>query len=134
MIACNDTEVDCSAVLCAGTPALAFQVLADNENVFLNNTYTIEDVSITGENSTEVTLSLGNSTEPESILILQNPSWVAGNYEYNLVFGNNDPITLLIDIVNSESDCCGNIPRLRQLTIDGDIQDNEVPVNRIILD
>ncbi|MBT8237426.1 MAG: hypothetical protein KJN65_02170 [Croceitalea sp.] len=127
-------EDDCAAVLCEGPPILGFEVIKDNENVFLNDTYTLADVTIDGENIEGITLSLANSDEPSSILVLENNGWGPGTFEYILNFSTDASIPLKVNIKNSPSGgCCGGIARLEQLTINGQVQEKTFGF-QIILD
>lgn len=113
-------EDDCEAVLCEGPPDLSFEVLAENENVFINGTYSLEDISITGDGSDEVMISLANSAVPNSVLVLINPNWTPESYQYELNFSDDAVVTLNVEIINSPSGgCCGGIPRLEALQING---------------
>lgn len=120
-------EDDCAAVLCEGPPALAFDIKLDNANIFLNETYTLEDITITGNNAEDFTIELStfNTEEPESILVLQNFDWTVGTFENSLVIEDSIVIPLVIEIALSEpGGCCGGIARLKSLKINGIAQEN----------
>ena len=113
-------EDDCAAVLCAGPPAIALRVLENGGNVFANETYTINDVVITGENSTEIILNIFENTDGTPILILDNFAWNIGENQYTLTFANDVSTELVIDITLSESgSCCGGIEQLRSFSSNG---------------
>jgi hypothetical protein len=113
-------EDDCAAVLCAGPPAISLQVLENGANVFANNTYTLEDIVITRENSTEVILNIFENTDGTPILILDNIAWNVGENPYTLTFASEASVELLIDITLSENDgCCGGIEQLRSFSSNG---------------
>lgn len=130
-------EDDCAAVLCEGPPSLAFNIELENTNVFLSETYTLEELTITGDNADDFTLTLEtfNTEEPQSVLVLQNFNWTIGTSENSLVLEENIVIPLDIQISISESDgCCGGIPRLESLLINGVAQEGNNGIYTISLD
>lgn len=120
------SEDDCAAVTCAGPPALALRVLEDDENVFGNETFTLEDVVITGENSAEISSTIFETENGETLLFLDNFPWQLGENNYTLTIANETPITLLIDISFSEDiGCCGGIEQLDSFSSNGTTQELE---------
>lgn len=130
-------EDDCAAVSCLGPPVLAFNIEQDNANVFITEIYTLEDISVTGDNANDfmIGLSTFNSENTDAILVLENYNWSTGTFQNNLVLENNIIIPLVIEIELSESGgCCGGIPRLKSLEINGILQENNTGLYNITLD
>ncbi len=119
-------EDDCAAVLCEGPPTLAFEIFENGENVFLNGTYTVEDINIIGANAENLEVNLSNASEPNSTLLLFSNSWSPGTFDFEVQFATDTSVTLLVEIINSPPEgCCGGIARLASLTINGSIQERE---------
>ncbi|WP_394974875.1 hypothetical protein [uncultured Croceitalea sp.] len=113
-------EDDCAAVLCAGPPSLALRVLENGGNVFANETYTIDDIVITGENNSEITLNIFETEDGTLLLILDNFPWQLGENNYTLTFASEASADLSIDITLSENDgCCGGIQQLQSFSSNG---------------
>ncbi|GMN11189.1 hypothetical protein MTsPCn9_21060 [Croceitalea sp. MTPC9] len=110
---CDEGIEDCATVLCAGPPVIVMEILANGENVFENETYSIEDVTIEGTNANDITLSLFEDENSNTLLILENFNWEIGSNEYDLNFSSDTSIALQIEIFQSgPGGCCGNIPIL----------------------
>ncbi|MEM9077573.1 MAG: hypothetical protein AAGC43_11055 [Bacteroidota bacterium] len=119
---CDETEIDCSTVSCAGPQFIALELLLDGENVFLNETYTIEDIRLLGSNSSDFTLFLSSfdTMEDDSILFLELSSFRASNFMFSLDLGTE----FLIDFdaqteLTSSEGCCGGIPFYTSVKING---------------
>jgi len=83
---CDEDIDDCSAVLCAGPPALALRILENGGNVFANETYALEDIVITGENNSEIMMNIFETEDGTPLLILDNFPWQLGENNYTLTF------------------------------------------------
>ena len=122
LLACSNTDEDCSTVSCLGPPTLLFEVLLDGENVFETNTLALEDFSLSGNSPSNIELDIretnfGNTTT--SLLYLENASWEVQVYDFSLEIENYNPVNLVIEIRLSEGPCCGGIPRIESYTING---------------
>lgn len=132
---CPEDDYDCATVLCAGPPAIIIEVLANEENVFENETYSIEDISIEGTNANDFNLSLFENQDAKILLVIENSDWPIGSNEVNLNFSDDSSIPVQMDIALSASDeCCGGIPRLESLVINGIVQNNVSSIYTITLD
>ena len=117
---CDEDLEECSAVLCAGPPSIALRVLENGGNVFANETYTLEDIIITGENASEIALSIFENQDGTPILVLDNFVWNIGKNNYTITFSGEASADLSIDIILSENDgCCGGIEQLRNFSSNG---------------
>jgi len=117
---CNEDINDCSAVLCAGSPSLALMVLENGGNVFANETYTLEDIVISGANTSEIMLEIFETEAGTPLLILSNLPWQIGANDYTLTFAGEASADLSINIILSENDgCCGGIEQLRSFSSNG---------------
>ncbi len=126
LLSCNDDELDCSAVLCVGPPVLLIEILEDGENVIENDTYSIEDISISGTDQETFILEIRTWTSLEEItgLFVNNQEWLPQVYELTLNLGTDFSIPMTIDIERSASGgCCGGIPRIDEITVNGESQD-----------
>ncbi len=125
-LSCETEDVDCSTAVCAGPPVIGFEILLDGENVFLNETFTIEDVRLIGAttNDFEVFLSSFDSEEENSTLFLGLRSFRANDFEFAIGFGNDFTVDLLIETeLSSSGGCCGGTPFLTAIQIDGEDQE-----------
>lgn len=135
-------EDDCSTVVCIGPPTIAFEVLQDNTNVFESDVYSLEDVFLTGEGIEGFELRLAerefltdnNETEIKIILFLSNDDWQPQRYAFTLNFSQDFSIPISTEIGLSEGDCCGGIPTLESLQINGVDEENPYEFIPIILD
>lgn len=108
---CDSTSVDCSTVLCVGPLSIRLEVLSNNDNVFADGTYTLEDVTITGPDSDdlEVTVQTGLQGSTSALLTFRNVNWTKGSFDYTIDLGNTESFEISGDFVEmgSASDCCG---------------------------
>lgn len=123
---CEESTVDCSAVTCLGTPIFLFEILSDGENVIENGTYTLETISVDGTDSNSFILDIETwqtgSGEKTGILI-ENKNWEPKVYDLNLNLASDSTIPIQLDIDLSEAEgCCGGIPRVSAVFINGEIQ------------
>ncbi|MEM9364207.1 MAG: hypothetical protein AAGA43_16315 [Bacteroidota bacterium] len=119
---CDETEVECSTVVCAGPQSIALELLLNGENVFLNDTYTIEDVRLLGSNSSDFVLLLSSFDlmEDDSILFLGLSSFRAKNFIFSLDLGSDFLIDFDVQTeLNSSGGCCGGIPFYTSIKING---------------
>ena len=117
----NGNDDECANVLCAGPAVLAFEVLQDMDNVFANGTFSQIDVTLSGEISGDLSVTLGGLTsgEPEGILFISNNNWMEGPSTFTISLPGNQSITVQVEIENSEGNCCGGIPLLASATVNG---------------
>lgn len=127
LFSCNvDGDNDeCATVLCVAPAVLGFEVLQDMENVFVNGTFSQVDVSFNGTISGNLRATLGSlsSGEPESILFVSNSNWMEGSSSFEINFPDNESIAVQVEIENSEGTCCGGIPLLASVVVNGATQD-----------
>ena len=122
LLACSNTDEDCSTVSCLGPPTLLFEILLDGENVFETNTLVLKDFSLSGNSPAEIELNLRETNfdnRTSSLLYLENANWEVQVYDFNLVIENHNSVNLVIEIRLSEGPCCGGIPRIENYTING---------------
>ncbi|WP_422860957.1 hypothetical protein ACOKFD_09285 [Flagellimonas sp. S174] len=122
---CLEDEVDCAAVLCAGPPSIGLEILLDGENIFLNHTYTLDDVSLTGVTTSEVrtTLFFEPATQ-KTVLVLSLVSVNLDSFEFAVNLSDDFSINIDMDTsLTPAGGCCGGIPILETLQIDGVEQD-----------
>lgn len=127
LFSCNvdGDDNECATVLCIGPAVLAFEVLQDMENVFVNGTFSQVDVTLSGEISGDLMVSLGTITsgEPDGILFISNNNWMEGPSTFTINLPGNESITVQVEIENSEGTCCGGIPLLEFTSINGITQE-----------
>ncbi len=113
-------DFDCSAVSCIGPPVLFFDVIQNDSNVFLSQAYQLEDISINGNSADNFNLSI-NDQNLNSIprLLLQNDNWQTGTLAFNLNFADDFSFEISLEIGLSTGDCCGGIPILENIEING---------------
>lgn len=132
VISCqSDESVDCSTVSCIGPPNLVFEVILNGENVFEEEIYTEQDVSLSGntpnfENITVRETNLGDRTT--QLLYLENSNWDVITYDFILDIANEYTTNLIVEIELSSGSCCGGIPLIKDYQIDGVIQVNHYSV------
>lgn len=131
----EENDYDCSVVSCPSSATVAIEVLASNENVFENETYTLEDITIEGNNSSDLQLNLFENEDSKTLLLLQNSNWQLGSNIYSLNFPDGALITLQIDIFSSgDVGCCGNTPLLDDLQINDQSQSISATFYTVSLD
>ncbi|MEM8928770.1 MAG: hypothetical protein AAGC45_11245 [Bacteroidota bacterium] len=119
---CDEDTLDCSLVDCAGFPSIAFEIVLENENVFEEEVFTIEDLSLSGNFPQPSKLSifeaiLGDGETP--ILLLSSMDWKETIYDFNLNIGGEYTSNLVVEIENSPGGgCCGGIPFIKSLELD----------------
>ncbi|WP_350290061.1 hypothetical protein [uncultured Croceitalea sp.] len=131
----EENDYDCAVVSCPSSVTVAIEVLANNENVFENETYTLEDITIEGDNSSDLQLSLFENEDSITLLLLENSNWQLGSNTYTLNFPDSALIVLQIDIFSSgDVGCCGDTPLLDGLQINGQSQSISANFYTISLD
>ena len=127
LLSCNvDGDNDeCATVLCIGPAVLAFEILQDMENVFVNGTFSQIDVTLSGEISGDLALTLGTITsgEPDGILFISNSNWMEGPSTFTINLPGNESITVQVEIEDSVGNCCGGIPLLEFASVNGATQE-----------
>ncbi|WP_445381310.1 hypothetical protein [Robiginitalea sp. IMCC43444] len=126
ILSCDENRIDCSTVLCAGPPVFFFELNSNGENVLENDTYTLDNISVTGTDEASLVLEIRPiqtvSGEVAS-LVLNNPSWEPRAYELVLNLGADFSVPLSIDMGLTEVEsCCGGIPVVNAISIDGELQ------------
>ncbi|PRX56071.1 hypothetical protein [Flagellimonas meridianipacifica] len=123
---CIDDDVDCAAVLCAGPPSIGLEILLDGENVFLNNTYIIDDVSLTGVTNNQIISSLFFDTVNENIVLVLTLTSVDSDFiQFDINLGGDFTIGLNLETFSPSptGECCSGIPILEAVQINGEERD-----------
>ncbi len=123
-LGCNEDRVDCATVSCLGAPSIGLKIISDKADILSEGNYSLEDLSIEGDTAGNTGLSL--EPDPYSslgrILFIQDPDWAEGRYSYRLLIGNGIRLQLkatFIELKAVDSSCCGDVPFLQNLEIDG---------------
>lgn len=114
-------------MLCAGPPNLAFEVILNEENVFEEGIYTVDDISLTGNSPVGTELRVGETNfgnRTAQLLYLENIDWEVTTYNFGLNIGDDHSANLEVEIALSTGACCGGIPQIKNYEIDGVIQVN----------
>ncbi len=123
---CDDTKIDCSTVLCIGPPVLLFEVLNSGENVIENETYTLENITIEGTDADTFVLmkqSFETGLGIKTGVSIENENWIPKAYDITLKLGSDFALPVEIGIELSEAEsCCGGIPIVKSVVINGEIQ------------
>ena len=135
---CDEDAIDCSTVLCEGPPTLVFEVLQNGTNVFEAEVLDASDVSITGNAPGNISFQVaegfftGGDTQ---LLSLQTSAWEATSYAFEVAFGTLGSVNLEVDIELSSTDgCCGGIPFVAAMRLDGAALPNPNTVLTVNLD
>lgn len=132
---CPEDDYDCAAVSCLGSATVLIEVLAEGKNVFENEIYTLEDITIESETANNLELHLFENEDSKTLLLLQNPNWELGSNTYTLNFLNSASIIVQIDIFASGNlGCCENTPLLDGLGINGESQNINTSFYTVSLD
>lgn len=131
----EDSDVDCSVVLCAGPATLAFEVLENGQNVF-DTGATIDDIIISGNfpESYEFQVEESNYNGGTPLLFVQQIDWEVRTYDFNLVVDSEQGPELAVTISLSTGDCCGGIAEISQFEVNGTILENPNQVVTIELE
>ncbi|TAI48106.1 hypothetical protein [Flagellimonas allohymeniacidonis] len=121
---CCDEQTDCAAVLCAGPPVIGLEVLSDGQNIFESDIYDLQDVTLESTEASDFLVSLATyqnmDGEEVTVLVLDNAQWNSQAYDITLNFSLEATANLEIQIGSSPiGGCCGGIPTLENLLIDG---------------
>ena len=120
-----NTDVDdCSLVLCAGdVSSLNFEVIdaETDENVFVNGTFNIDDVTITDLGGKPIPFSLAQAfAGQQSILALSDPEWSIGSFDYNIMIGENVNFEVTASLERDTLEgCCSNRLFVKSVEISG---------------
>ena len=138
LFSCSDDEVDCSAVDCIGFPSLAFEILENGENVFEQDLFSIEDVSLSGTvpDPSELVIQEGFfGPESTQLLIMTSFAWEETTYDFTINIGNSYTANLIVVIEDSPSGgCCGGIPLIQSLELNGEAVTRPYDVLRLNFD
>ncbi|MDC6388803.1 hypothetical protein PP182_08925 [Maribacter sp. PR1] len=125
-LGCEENKIDCSLVLCEGPPVFLFEVMNNDKNVIENGTYSIDDITIDGTNANIFILVIQTwetASGEKTGVVLDNNSWEPKVYKINLNLASDFKIPIEIDMGLSEAEsCCGGIPRVNGIVIDGERQ------------
>lgn len=106
--------------------SLFFEVLDNGENVIEDGTYFIDDITIDGTDANTFILVIQTwetGSGDKTGIVLDNNSWEPKVYDINLNLASNFTIPIEIDIGLSEAEsCCGGIPRVNGIAIEGEMQ------------
>ena len=127
---------DCAAVTCLANAEVVLEVLEDGENIFENGAYSLEDVTIEGDNTDDLELTLFVNQDSKTLLQLRNSNWQLGLNVHNLNFENDVSIGLQIDIsfIGEAGGCCGKVSALDGLLINDESQNIPARFYTISLD
>ncbi|WP_343487914.1 hypothetical protein [Allomuricauda sp. d1] len=128
-------DFDCSAVSCIGPPVFIIEVIQNDENVIENDIYSLENITISGDSSDDFDISIYDPNS-DSIprLLIQNNQWKVGVIEFNLNFSADFTFQFNTEIGLSTGQCCGGIPRLESLQIDGQTREPIDGIYTLILE
>lgn len=125
-LGCEENKIDCSTITCLGAPTFLFEILSDGENVIENGTYPIETISIVGTDSSTFILKIQTwhtGDGEKTGVVVDNQNWEPKLYDINLNLASDFSIPIEIDMGLSEAEsCCGGIPRINGIVIDGERQ------------
>ncbi|MFS4494437.1 hypothetical protein [Maribacter sp. 2308TA10-17] len=116
---CN---IDPALVDCIGFPMLGFVITRNGENIFNENMTTIENISVQGTDLENRELSLQSGFIPNEgpVLFFVDLDWdLGGNYTYLITVEESDSFSLSASFIISEGPCCGSIPILENIQING---------------
>ncbi|WP_420604089.1 hypothetical protein [Flagellimonas sp.] len=119
----GDDDSNCHLVDCAGFPALGFEIILNDENVFTKGDYTLQDVSIEGDQSDKVQPFLAPiySVNKFNILVLEIKITDEGSHELTVNLADDFLMDINLNVALSPSGgCCGGIPYLTQAEINGE--------------
>ncbi len=136
-LSCDENDIDCSTVLCAGPPNLVFELLLNGENVFDENLFTAEDISISGTFPDSFELGVNETNFKNSrtqLLFIESIAWQVNTYDFNLNIGSEYSHNLRVEIQLSTDSCCGGIPRITSYQVDGISQENPNQVQTLNLE
>ena len=125
-LGCEENKIDCSLVLCEGPPVFLFEVLDNGENVIENDTYPIETISIVGTDSNTFILEIQTwqtGDGEKTGVVVDNKNLEPKLYDKNLNLASDVSIPIQINMGLGEAEgCCGGIPRINGMVIDGERQ------------
>ena len=124
---CDENNlVDCSAVFCAGPSILVFEVLQNGQNVFENELFSKDNITITGDFPSTFEFQIEESSDNDGTILLfvKKIDWQTGTYDFQLMVDDFKSQELSTSIVLSTGDCCGGIPQISEYTINGTSLEN----------
>lgn len=136
MFGCEDKnndacDIDPALLDCIGFPSLGFVITRNGENIFNENTITIQDIDIQGDDAPNGRLNLqsGFDSTNSPVLFFSDSDWsLGGNHTYVITVEDTDSFSLNTSFTISEGPCCGGIPILENIQIN-DIQVEQDPIS-----
>lgn len=124
---------------CIGFPSLGFVITRNGENIFNENTTTIQDIAIQGDDARNVELNLqsGFDSINGDVLFFTDLDWARGaEHTYVINVKDTDSFSLNTSLTISEGPCCGGIPILEEIQINNSqgAQDSQTGFYNISLD
>lgn len=137
VISC-DINDECATVLCAGDPVIGIEVLSNGDNVFVDQTFTIQDIMVGGTDAADFNLQIeriqNNAGEETQLLVVRNSRWGAQTYDLTLSFGSDTTAQMQLQIDRSEpGGCCGGVAFLEEITINGNRPQRNAEIGFYIL-
>ncbi|NKI31775.1 hypothetical protein [Croceivirga thetidis] len=126
---------DCDGVSCLGQPIIAIELIQNNTNVLEEAIFILDEIALEGENTETFELTIAaieflddaNQVSTKTVLFISNSDWEPIQYDLNLELASDFSVPITTDIGLSQGDCCGGIPLLESLAIDGEaIPENEL--------
>ncbi len=113
LVSCQTTN-DCDDVQCTSPmPPLTLNIVSaeSGENLFINNTFTIADVTLLNANNETLPVWLNNDNNLESVI-----GEIVGNNEYRLVLSPELEITIILQVAPADDSCCSS-PTLENFNV-----------------
>ncbi len=133
----NDTsdDFDCATVLCAGPYNLFLEFTENGENIFDAELYTLDDISLLGQNRDAYSLSLYKSDyDAITRLVIDNSDWKEGTNSFSLNITTDYNLEFEIVIESNTEGCCSGIPYANEVSINEVIQENVYDIPAIALE
>ncbi|MFC4097384.1 hypothetical protein [Euzebyella saccharophila] len=131
---CESDEVDCSTTVCeGGISELLFQLRdsTTKENVLTNEILTLEDITLEGSNSAQ--LSIENIIETD-MLVLRDSNWKEDMFSYQLIIKDSIIYDLDLELNRTPNGgCCGGILKTNSLKINDETKEIQEIYNGSIL-
>mgnify|MGYP000029013704 CR=1 FL=1 len=113
-------DIDPGLIDCVGFPSVGFVVTRNGENIFNENTTTIEDIDVQGDDASnsELTLRTGFNTTDGPVLFFTDLDWQNGGmHGYIIDVEGIDEFSFNTTLSISEGPCCGGIPLMDTILI-----------------
>ncbi|WP_194419548.1 hypothetical protein [Muriicola marianensis] len=114
----EEKGIDCSLVLCAAGDSINLELISEGQNVISNETYTLENIEVTGATTEELQIKVFPNTQGATTGYLEISSfdWKAGNYNYTIFLGNDFEVDISVTFGVTDYPCCGDRLEIRELT------------------